>query len=241
MSGLKINVHKSNVLGVGVSDIEVSNVAKIIGCGVAKLPMKYLGVPVGNNMARCYSWNNIVNKFTNKLSLWKARLLSIGGRLTLIKASIRNNFFIGADQGERKITWVKWKKCLASKSLGGLGIDSIYGLNMGLLFKWIWRLLANPSDLWSRSILSIYRTRGGIDLLSFYTRNIGNGDSTKFWDDLWCEEQLLKDKFHRVFMLDTDRDCLVANQIPLSNWHLVLRQNPRGGIESLQFEALQDV
>nr|GEY12845.1 hypothetical protein [Tanacetum cinerariifolium] len=140
---------------------------------------------------------------------------------------------------------------------------------MGLLFKWIWRLLANPSDLWSRSISSIYGTRGGIfsdqvrcsslslwgsilksvgclkrkciDLLSFYTRNIGNGDSTKFWDDLWCEEQLLKDNFYRIFMLDTDRDCLVANQIPLSNWHSVLRQNPRGGIESLQFKALQDV
>ncbi|GKB29665.1 hypothetical protein Tco_0869066 [Tanacetum coccineum] len=82
--------------------------------------------------------------------------------------------------------------------------------------------------------------RKGIDLLSFCTRIIANGDSTKFWDDLWCGEQLLKYKFHYIFMLDFDRDCLVANRIPLSNWHSVFRRNPRGGVESFQFEALQD-
>ncbi|GJZ90239.1 putative RNA-directed DNA polymerase, eukaryota, reverse transcriptase zinc-binding domain protein [Tanacetum coccineum] len=122
ISGLKINVHKSNVLGVGVSDLDVSNMAKLIGCGVESFPMKYLGVLVGCNMARCSNWNAIIQKFSNKLSLWKARLLSAGGRLTLIKAilgnlpiyymsiymmptsvqnkleSIRNKFFIGVDQ-----------------------------------------------------------------------------------------------------------------------------------------------
>ncbi|GKB71672.1 putative RNA-directed DNA polymerase, eukaryota, reverse transcriptase zinc-binding domain protein [Tanacetum coccineum] len=136
ISGLKINVHKSKVLGVGVSDIEVSNMAKIIGCGVANFPLKYL-------------------------EFW---LLSVGGRLTLIKAvlsnlptyymsiymmpshvqknleSIRNNFFIGVDQGEKKLTWVKWNKCMGSKNLGGLGIGSIYGLNIDQYDTWIWSL-----------------------------------------------------------------------------------------------------
>ncbi|GJV89443.1 hypothetical protein Tco_1533381 [Tanacetum coccineum] len=41
-----------NVLGVCVSDEEVSDMANVIGCGVTKLPFKYLGVPVGCNMAR---------------------------------------------------------------------------------------------------------------------------------------------------------------------------------------------
>ncbi|GJV84453.1 RNA-directed DNA polymerase, eukaryota, reverse transcriptase zinc-binding domain protein [Tanacetum coccineum] len=229
ISGLKINVHKSNVLGVGVFDMEVSNMAKLIGCGVAKFPLKYLGVPVGCNMARCSSWNAIIQKFSNKLSLWKTRLLSVGGRLTLLKdvlrnlptyymsiymmpshvqnklESIHNSFFIGVDQGEKKITWIKWKKCMASKKLGGLGISSIYGLNIGLLFKWIWRFLSNPSDLWARSISNLYGSwRKGIDLLSFCSCSIGNGVKTKFWTDLW-------------------HGC------------------PRGGVESSQFEALQAV
>ncbi|GJT36521.1 cysteine-rich receptor-like protein kinase 2 [Tanacetum coccineum] len=41
-----------SVLGVGVSDLEVVRMAKLIRCGVASFPMKYLGVPVGCNMAR---------------------------------------------------------------------------------------------------------------------------------------------------------------------------------------------
>ncbi|GJW41145.1 putative RNA-directed DNA polymerase, eukaryota, reverse transcriptase zinc-binding domain protein [Tanacetum coccineum] len=114
---LKINVHKSNVLGVGLSDMEVSNMAKLIGCGVAKFPLKYLGVV--------------------------AQLLSVGGRLTLLKAilgnlptyymsiymmpyhvqnkleSIRNNFFIGVDQGEKKYNMEKMEEMHAEQEVGG--------------------------------------------------------------------------------------------------------------------------
>ncbi|GJT62419.1 RNA-directed DNA polymerase, eukaryota, reverse transcriptase zinc-binding domain protein [Tanacetum coccineum] len=104
ISGLKINIHKSHVLGVGVTDDEVSHMANIIGCGAANLPLKYLGVP--------------------------AQLLSVGGRLSLIKSvlgnlptyymsiylrsvsirkkleSMHNNFFIGGDPNEKKMTWI---------------------------------------------------------------------------------------------------------------------------------------
>ncbi|GJS23025.1 putative RNA-directed DNA polymerase, eukaryota, reverse transcriptase zinc-binding domain protein [Tanacetum coccineum] len=180
ISGLKINVNKCNVLGVGVSNEEVSNLAKIIGCGAAKFLLKYLGVPVGGNMARCSNWNAIIQKFSSKLSLWKARLLSVGGRLSLIKSvlgslptyymsiymmpatvqkkleAMRNKFFIGGDLDEKKITWVRWKKCLARKELGGLGIGSIYGLNIRLLFKWVWRFLSSPFDLLVRVIKNIH-------------------------------------------------------------------------------------
>nr|GEV29767.1 hypothetical protein [Tanacetum cinerariifolium] len=76
--------------GVGVSDDEVLNMAHIIGCGVADFPFKYLGVPVGGNMSMCHNWETVVNKFTSKLSLWKTRLLSVGGRITLIKLVLGN-------------------------------------------------------------------------------------------------------------------------------------------------------
>ncbi|GJZ71543.1 putative RNA-directed DNA polymerase, eukaryota, reverse transcriptase zinc-binding domain protein [Tanacetum coccineum] len=149
VSGLKININKCNVLGVYVSHENVANMAKVIGCGAAKLPLKYLGIPIGCNMARVSNWNTIVQRFSSKLSEFKARLLSVGGRLSLIKSilenlptyymsiymmpvsiqkeleSMRNKFFIGGDEREKKITWVKWKKCLASKNLGGLGVGSI--------------------------------------------------------------------------------------------------------------------
>ncbi|GKE62582.1 RNA-directed DNA polymerase, eukaryota, partial [Tanacetum coccineum] len=227
ISGLKINVHKSSVLGVSVSNDEVTNMASVIGFSVAKLPFKYLRVSVGCNMAKCANWSAIFQKFSSKLSFWKARLLSVGGRLSLIKSvlgnlptyymsiykmpsyvqnkleSMCNNFFIGGDQEDKKMTWVKWKKCLASKDLGGLGIGSICGLNMGLLFKWLWRFLTRPTDLWAQVVKNIYGVDGGFnkayvrrlgfstwgaimtvvhklkmkgtDLLSYCTRKIGNG------------------------------------------------------------------
>ncbi|GKE26190.1 hypothetical protein Tco_1441574 [Tanacetum coccineum] len=53
--------------------------------------------------------------------------------------SMRNQFFLGGEPGEKNISRVSWKKCLASKKMGGLGIGSIFALNVGLLFKWIWR------------------------------------------------------------------------------------------------------
>ncbi|GJX85902.1 RNA-directed DNA polymerase, eukaryota, reverse transcriptase zinc-binding domain protein [Tanacetum coccineum] len=75
---------------------------------------------------------------------------------------MRNKFFIGGDQDEKKMTWVKRKKCLASKKHRGLGIGSIFGLNIGLLFKWIWRFLSRPCDLWARVIQCVYGSSGGI-------------------------------------------------------------------------------
>ncbi|GKB18467.1 putative RNA-directed DNA polymerase, eukaryota, reverse transcriptase zinc-binding domain protein [Tanacetum coccineum] len=186
VSGLKINVHKSNLSGVGMSNEDILSMANVIGCGAATLPFKYLGVPVGCNMSRCSYWEPIINKFSSRLSLWKARLLSVRGRLTLIKSvlgslplyfmslymvpisvckkleSMRNHFFIGADMGEKKMMWVRWKKCLASKNMGGLGIGSIFALNFGLLFKWIWRFLCNSSDVWIKVIKEMYDSHGGI-------------------------------------------------------------------------------
>ena len=138
VSGLKINVHKSKLVGVSVSDENVFDMATVLGCGVAKLPMTYLGVPVGCNMGRVENWRCIVHKFTTKMSQWKARLLSVGGRVSLLKSvlcnlptyylslykmpsyvqkkleSMRNKFFIGGDLGDKKVTWVKWNMYLAS-------------------------------------------------------------------------------------------------------------------------------
>ncbi|PWA91621.1 RNA-directed DNA polymerase, eukaryota [Artemisia annua] len=241
------------------SDVDISSVANVIGCGVAKLPLKYLGVPVGCNMAWCINWESIVSKFSSKLSHWKTRLISVGGRHSLIKSvlnslptyfmsiykvpvsicskleSMRNKFFIGSEIGEKKMTWVSWNKCLASKISGGLGIGSILALNAGLLFKWIWRFNQKSTDLWVTVIKAIHGPNGGIhvdsmhspiqgtwngilsmikspklksiDLLSLCTRKVGNGASVRFWDDIWCGSQPLKCIFPRIHMLDNDKGC----------------------------------
>nr|GFB28456.1 RNA-directed DNA polymerase, eukaryota [Tanacetum cinerariifolium] len=46
-SGLKINLLKSHILGVGVHQEKVNDEAVYLGCSVMRTPFKYLGVPIG--------------------------------------------------------------------------------------------------------------------------------------------------------------------------------------------------
>ncbi|GJZ83347.1 RNA-directed DNA polymerase, eukaryota, reverse transcriptase zinc-binding domain protein [Tanacetum coccineum] len=126
------------------------------------------------------------------------------------------------------MAWVKWKRSLASKKDGGLGIGSIFGLNIGLLFKWICRFLNNHSNLWVRVIQCIHGLEGSInvvpnsslkrstwgsilssinslkqkviDHISLCSRKIGNGADSRFRDDIWCGEQSLKVMFPHAFV-----------------------------------------
>ncbi|GJS90243.1 RNA-directed DNA polymerase, eukaryota [Tanacetum coccineum] len=86
-SGLKINLQKSNLLGVGVTGSLVNEAAASIGCSVMKeRPLfKNLGVMVGGNMSKINAWDDMVGKIKSRLSKWKINTLSIGGRLTLLK------------------------------------------------------------------------------------------------------------------------------------------------------------
>ncbi|GJT04635.1 putative RNA-directed DNA polymerase, eukaryota, reverse transcriptase zinc-binding domain protein [Tanacetum coccineum] len=79
--GLKINIHKSNIYDIGVSNDEVSSMASRTRSVAGSFPFIYLGLPIGSNMNLTSSWNILVDRFQKRLSSWKAILLSIGGRV----------------------------------------------------------------------------------------------------------------------------------------------------------------
>nr|GEW29477.1 RNA-directed DNA polymerase, eukaryota, reverse transcriptase zinc-binding domain protein [Tanacetum cinerariifolium] len=85
-SGLKINIHKSQLMGIGVSSIEVDNAAKKVGCITFTTPFHYLGVKVGGSTLRKSLWSEVICKLSSRLSKSKLKTLSIGGRPTLIKS-----------------------------------------------------------------------------------------------------------------------------------------------------------
>ncbi|GKA33082.1 RNA-directed DNA polymerase, eukaryota [Tanacetum coccineum] len=286
VSGLKINMSKSKLMGIEVEAGKVSRAAVKLGCLVLKAPFLYLGSYVGGDMHRLQSWEDIVDRVRRRLSKWKMKMLSIGGRLTLIKSvlgsmpifhmsmfkvptgilrileSIRGKFFNGHETYCKKASWVQWNKVLAPKVIGGLGISSLYALNRGLLFKWVWRFFAHESTLWSRVVKAIHGDDGnidgvsrkgvntcwtsiinevkvlankGINLMSFMQKKMGNGLSTLFWEDGWCEGGKFKERFPRAYALENLKRITVGSKLtqPCLT-HSFRRNSPIGVLEESQ-------
>ncbi|GKE46407.1 RNA-directed DNA polymerase, eukaryota [Tanacetum coccineum] len=104
VSGLHINLHKSKLYGVGTALEDVEQCSGAIGCSDASLPFTYLGLPIGSNMNRRDNWDELILKVQKKLMNWKIMLLSIRGRLTLLKPVL----------GSLDIYFMSLFKCLRS-------------------------------------------------------------------------------------------------------------------------------
>ncbi|GKE32739.1 RNA-directed DNA polymerase, eukaryota, partial [Tanacetum coccineum] len=185
-SGLRINLHKSKLLGLAVDNHIVHIAANNLGCLPLSLPFNYLGVKVGVRMSSISSWEDVFNKVRQRLSKWKINMLSIGGRLTLLKSvlgsmpsyflsmfkaphqvlkkleTFRSHFFNGINLMDRKATFIKWDNVLVAKKKGCLRVSSFYALNRALIFKWIWRFRTQNSSLWGSVIKAIYGIDGMI-------------------------------------------------------------------------------
>ncbi|XP_022030457.1 uncharacterized protein LOC110931368 [Helianthus annuus] len=182
VSGLKVNLAKCSLMGVGVENVVVQEMAKNIGCKKGDIPFTFLGLPIGENMKRVKPWRPIIDKFSKKLSRWKAKSLSMGGRITLAKAvlgnlpsyflsifkapvkviktleGIRRDFVWGNTGSTCKMRWVAWYKVQAHRRLGGLGLGEIRSLNWALLVKWRTRFKNCPDQLWAIVIKAIHGT-----------------------------------------------------------------------------------
>ncbi|KAM0071671.1 putative RNA-directed DNA polymerase [Helianthus debilis subsp. tardiflorus] len=145
VTGLKINRSKCKVYGVGVPRDEVLSFARVVNCEAGSLPLSHLGIPVGVNMNRFKFWKPVIDKFSAKLSSWKANHLSFAGRLMLAKSvlgslpsyylslfaapktvierieKIRRNFVWGSSPSGRKMRWIRWEFLLKARKKGGMG------------------------------------------------------------------------------------------------------------------------
>lgn len=179
-SGLRINIQKSSLYGVGVDKEAVDAKARVLGCRSGTTPFCYLGIKVGANMSRINNWDPVVKVFKTRLSNWKASSLSIGGRLTLIKSVLQSlpsyyfsmfeapvgvvntleglirKFLWGGNGDVRKLHWVGWDKVSRPIKSGGLGIRKLEDTNNAFLVKWLWRYKHEGVALWRRVVDAIH-------------------------------------------------------------------------------------
>jgi len=85
VSGLKVNFHKSLLVGANISVSWLTEAASLLNCKMGKVPFLYLGLPIGGNPHRLSFWDPVVNRIKSRLSGWQSRFLSFGGRLVLLK------------------------------------------------------------------------------------------------------------------------------------------------------------
>nr|GEW85888.1 hypothetical protein [Tanacetum cinerariifolium] len=175
-SGLKINIHKSNIYDIGVSNEEVSSMASRTGCAAGSFPFTYLGLSIGSNMNLTSSWNILVDHFQKRLSSWKANLLSIGWRLTLIKAVLGSLgiYYLSIFKAPEVIL-----KSL--ERLRGMNIGSLKAFNLALLQKWRWRLFSSPNAHWVKVIKALHGQEGGLDHQERSQVDLNSEDDTCIW------------------------------------------------------------
>nr|GFA30922.1 RNA-directed DNA polymerase, eukaryota, reverse transcriptase zinc-binding domain protein [Tanacetum cinerariifolium] len=231
-SGLRINLSKSKLLGISVSNAQVEQAA---------------------------------NKIGSRLSTWKMKTLSIGGRLTLLKSvigsfpvyhmslfkvpqkvlhvmeAIRRNFFNGVDHKGKKQAWISWNKVLASKDNGGLSVSSFFALNRALLFKWVWRFRSHPKSLWAKVIKKIHGDDGKLDMLvknhspSLWLDNVSE---ILFFGIMFGGANELLNRYPRVYALETQKKVSVASKMSLDFLSSSFRRAPRSGVEEDQYIQL---
>ena len=120
------------------------------------------------------------DRFEKKLSCWKGKLMSYGGRLILINSVLtsmpmfllsffevpvgvrkrldfyRSRFFWQRDELKRKCRLAKWDIICRPKDQGGLGIENLEVKNRCLLSKWLSKVSVETNATWAQILRSKY-------------------------------------------------------------------------------------
>ena len=200
VSGLKINMEKSELIPVG-DGIDLRRLTDVLGCKAGSLPSTYLGLPLGSPYKSKAAWGVVVERVERRLASWKGIYLSKGGKLTLIKSTLSSmpTYFLSlftmpksiAQRIERLMRVFLWKGLMNDKGIhlvawrtlclpkkgGGLGIRDLGVFNRALLGKWIWRFAQGQDKLWCRVIKCKYDTLRG----DWRTKDIVHSHGSSLW------------------------------------------------------------
>ena len=203
LSGLKINLNKSEILLVGPVD-EVSDLAVELGCGIGSLPSAYLGLPLGASHKALGVWDTVEDKFRKRLASWKSQFISKAGKLTLIQSTlsslpiyclslfrmpasicsrlekIQREFLWSGGSLAKKTHLVNWKTVCSEKKKGGLGLRRFSILNKALMCKWCWRFANERDSLWRKVI----RSKFGEDYGGWSSGEIKGGFGVGLWKEI---------------------------------------------------------
>jgi hypothetical protein len=85
-TGLKTNFSKSAITPIQCDEQQYVQVESILSCRVEKFPITYLGLPLSTRKPTKAEIQPVLDRQAKKVAGWKPKMLSIDGRLCLIKS-----------------------------------------------------------------------------------------------------------------------------------------------------------
>ncbi|XP_026400011.1 uncharacterized protein LOC113295893 [Papaver somniferum] len=217
LTGMKLNLEKSSMIGVGADDV-IGDLAMELGFKIEKLPIKYLALPLGATF-RCASvWDDVIQRMEVKLATWKKKFLNKAGRLVLIKSCLSSlpvyllsfinmpasvemkitrlmrNFLWDSNESRRKMCWVSWTKICRPKHLGGLGVKNLRCTSKALKAKWIWIYSKEKKALWRKVVQQKFNNT--VDV--FLPTDDGKTQGRSVWKHILCSSSFLDEHITSV-------------------------------------------
>ncbi|XP_058781014.1 uncharacterized protein LOC131655124 [Vicia villosa] len=182
-SGQICNGSKSIMYAGGLSNERHCTLANILGFSIASPPFIHLGVPIFIGKPKAIHFQALAGKIKLKLASWKANLLSMAGRVILVKSVIQSmmvhtitiydwpasiiksidtwtkNFIWSGNIEKRKLITVAWSKCCSKAEEGGLGIISLKHYNKATNLFLCWQLLSRRQPWASLLYARVFRNR----------------------------------------------------------------------------------
>ncbi|XP_024640724.1 uncharacterized protein [Medicago truncatula] len=213
LSGLKVNFSKSLLVGVNVHGSWLAEAATALNCKVGSIPFVYLGLPIGGNASRMEFWKPLINRINSRLSSWKSKFLSLGGRLVLLKSVLSSlpvyalSFFKAPSAALRAEGWFQNH---VSRSLGD-GSNVLFWMDVWvgeLLLRDRFRRLYDLSVLKGESVASM-RVLGWEE----------EGEAWRWRRRLWAWEEELVGELRLLLQNVSFQVHLDHSVMSISLWH----------------------
>lgn len=165
-----ISGEKSTFYAGSINHTRLAALRRNLGFRAGHLPFMYLGVPIFKGKPRKANFIPITDKIKSKLASWKGSLLSIMGRVELVKTVIQGmliysfhiyswplslikqldqwirNFIWSGNVETRKLVTVAWHKVCTPIHEGGLGVRSLRSISESAMLQRCWELLSSNCD-----------------------------------------------------------------------------------------------
>lgn len=231
-SGQSVNFQKSGIFfSSNVRRDKQMEIAATLGVHNEITNSKYLGLPslVGRSKTRVFGY--LKEEATKRIQRWQTRPISQAGKSVLLRTvaqaipsyamtcfllpkslcsnleQLFNNYWwkSGTSNSQKGVNWLSWNNMSVAKSRGGLGFRNLYGFNIALLGKQIWKIMQNPDSLVTRILKARYFPD------SHVLRALKGKNPSFIWSGLVTAKNELKDGFRWVL---GDGNEIVASKDP---------------------------